>query len=91
MDDQTPNAVALVTGGTAGIGLACAKTLPRSGRRRIVIAGRTETHGLQSREMLSKQAPDADAVALCGVQTIADIDSRVLAPMTNDSTVRMQA
>lgn len=60
MADITPNIVTLVTGGTAGIGLACAEALLRSGMCRIMIAGRTEARGLQARDFLSKRAPDAD-------------------------------
>ena len=60
MNDMTPNAVALVTGGTAGIGLACAEALLRSGTRRIVIAGRNEARGLQARDLLRQRVPDAD-------------------------------
>ena len=60
MNEITSDSAALVTGGTAGIGLACADALLRSGARRIVIAGRNEARGLAARDLLRQRTPDAD-------------------------------
>jgi gluconate 5-dehydrogenase/3-oxoacyl-[acyl-carrier protein] reductase len=52
--------VGLVTGATAGIGLACAAGLIGTGFTRLVINGRSEARGRAARERLIAQAPEAD-------------------------------
>jgi 2-hydroxycyclohexanecarboxyl-CoA dehydrogenase len=60
MGDLTPSPVALVTGGTAGIGLACAEALLRAGTRQMVIAGRTEARSLPACKALKSLVPESD-------------------------------
>lgn len=56
----TAPSVALVTGATAGIGLACAAALITAGFSNIVITGRSRERGAQARASLTAGAPDAD-------------------------------
>lgn len=58
MPDDTN--VALVTGATAGIGLACAAGLIEAGFARLVIVGRSEARGIAARESLKQKYPGAD-------------------------------
>jgi NAD(P)-dependent dehydrogenase (short-subunit alcohol dehydrogenase family) len=51
---------AMVTGGTSGIGLACAEALLHAGTRALMIVGRDAARGAQARDVLIKAAPDAD-------------------------------
>lgn len=50
----------LLTGGTAGIGLACAEALARAGAPRLMLASRTAARGEQALEALRRAAPDAE-------------------------------
>lgn len=52
--------VALVAGGTSGIGLACAEVLLRTGSRQLMLVGRDAERGKRARDTLLKDAPDAD-------------------------------
>jgi 2-hydroxycyclohexanecarboxyl-CoA dehydrogenase len=51
---------ALVAGGTAGIGLACAEALVQAGVPRLVVAGRNPERGARALERLRAAAPDAE-------------------------------
>jgi len=88
MNEITSDSAALVTGGTAGIGLACADALLHAGARRIVIAGRNEARGREARGKLVERTPDADvrfvaadvttpAGAALAVQTCVDAFGRI--------------
>lgn len=51
---------ALVTGGTAGIGLACAQALLVSGTRRLMLVGRDAARGEAAAARLAGEAPGAE-------------------------------
>ncbi|MDH3472621.1 MAG: SDR family NAD(P)-dependent oxidoreductase [Rhodospirillales bacterium] len=52
--------VAVVTGGTSGIGLECAAQLAEAGVPRIVVNGRSSERGTAALETLRARAPDSD-------------------------------
>lgn len=54
--------VALITGGTSGIGLAVAKNLIQSGASRVIVAGRDVQTGAQAVKVLNELC-DADQKA----------------------------
>jgi gluconate 5-dehydrogenase/3-oxoacyl-[acyl-carrier protein] reductase len=60
MKQLSERAVALVTGGTAGIGLACATALARVGFRKLFITGRSRERGEAALDTLRRDAPAAD-------------------------------
>jgi 2-hydroxycyclohexanecarboxyl-CoA dehydrogenase len=60
MTNMSARSAALVTGGTAGIGLACAAALARAGFASIVITGRSPERGEAAIETLRRGAGAAD-------------------------------
>jgi NAD(P)-dependent dehydrogenase (short-subunit alcohol dehydrogenase family) len=60
MTQLSESAVALVTGGTAGIGLACAAALVRAGSSKIVITGRSRERGETAVQTLKRHAAGTD-------------------------------
>src|SRR5690349_495421 len=60
MTTVPPSTMALVTGGTAGIGLACAAALARAGFSHIVITGRSPERAAAALETLRQGAGSAD-------------------------------
>jgi 2-hydroxycyclohexanecarboxyl-CoA dehydrogenase len=78
MSDVAKNQVAIVTGGTAGIGLACAATLIFQGFTRLTVVGRSEARGMAAREFLRKKYPNADVrFVAADVSTPAGANSAV--------------
>jgi NAD(P)-dependent dehydrogenase (short-subunit alcohol dehydrogenase family) len=64
--------VGLVTGATAGIGLACATALIRTGFTKIVITGRSRERGVAAIEALRRSAPGTDVHFLSADVSTAD-------------------
>jgi 2-hydroxycyclohexanecarboxyl-CoA dehydrogenase len=60
MQAEADAPVALVTGGTAGIGLACAGALIEAGTTRVMIVGRTQERGAAALAHLRQMNSDAD-------------------------------
>lgn len=57
---ELDDATALIFGGSAGIGLACAKAYAEAGVPRIMLAARNEERGLAAIERLKSTSPDCD-------------------------------
>jgi len=78
MPEGLEGKVALLTGATAGIGLACAAGLAHAGFGRIVVVGRSEERGIAAREHLQRESSAdvrffaADVSAPAGAQSAAD-------------------
>ncbi|MGI9405638.1 MAG: SDR family NAD(P)-dependent oxidoreductase [Hyphomicrobiaceae bacterium] len=68
MTDAQPlkGATCLIAGGTAGIGLACAKAFLRDGVRAVCIVGRDPDRAEQARAALATQFSDAETFCLTG-------------------------
>lgn len=60
MSQPPISSVGLVTGGTSGIGLACANALLQAGTTKLVIAGRSERRGRAARDTLMEAGANAD-------------------------------
>ena len=57
MDDVLNGCVALVTGGSTGIGYACAEAMARAGCK-VVITARTQADGIEAEKTLRDQGYD---------------------------------
>jgi NAD(P)-dependent dehydrogenase (short-subunit alcohol dehydrogenase family) len=71
---QISGKTAVVTGGTSGIGLACARALLEKGAR-VVVAGRNPERGAKAVEGLREASPD---VAFCKTDTSDEQSVRAL-------------
>jgi 2-hydroxycyclohexanecarboxyl-CoA dehydrogenase len=60
MSQLSHSSVALVAGGTSGIGLACAKALLQAGTTKLVIAGRDERRGHAATDTLIQAEANAE-------------------------------
>ncbi|SMF72328.1 gluconate 5-dehydrogenase/3-oxoacyl-[acyl-carrier protein] reductase [Tistlia consotensis] len=60
MARQLSESAVLLTGGTAGIGLACAEALAAAGVPRLLLAGRSEARGAAAVEAVRRAAPAAE-------------------------------
>lgn len=70
---------AVVTGGTTGIGLACAHALLASGHRQLAINGRDGRRAEQARQDLQARFPNAEVAAFPGDMGSADAAGHVMA------------
>lgn len=83
MEDKSGRAVALMSGATAGIGLAIATGLLRSGTDRMIIVGRNPSRGEAARARLASMFPQADVRFEAGDVSQPEVATRVAQSCTD--------
>lgn len=76
MDLQIDNKLALVTGSSAGIGFAIARTLAQEGAR-VIVNGRTEARVNEAIDAIRKEVPDARLEAFAGDLSKSEESDRI--------------
>jgi NAD(P)-dependent dehydrogenase (short-subunit alcohol dehydrogenase family) len=75
---ELADSTVLISGGTSGIGLACATAFASAGVRRITLLGRDESRGEAARSKVLESCPDGDVVFVATDATRAeDVHSAV--------------
>src|SRR3954447_10163375 len=76
MSESLGGKVAIVTGGSRGIGLAVARALARAGAR-VTITGRDEGHLAATRPLIAEDAPDAAKTVAADVRRYEEVKKAV--------------